>query len=142
MVYDSLRIELEIDKDNQWFAFIWVELGNRKALVRFKIDTGCNSLVISHKTLSALGYDSSLDSLAKLPAIHGRLASGDKHPFGKLGKASLSILQGSRIQICKADAVCHTTHETHDLLGTEVFKQFRGVSFNLIDEKYMELIKA
>ena len=118
---------------------MWVEFGNRKALVRFKIDTGCNSLVLSHKTLTALGYLASKDSLSKLPAVHGRLASGDAHTFRKLGQASLSIIQGPRMEICKVQAICHSTQETHDLLGTEVFRQFSSVSFNLVGDRYMEL---
>jgi len=139
LIYDSLRIELEIDNNNQWFAFIWVELGKKRAMVRFKIDTGCNALVLSHKTLTALGYNTSKDKLSKLPSIHGKLASGDKHTFRQLGEVSLSIVQGQRMQICEVKAICHSTQETHDLLGTEVFKQFKGVSFILKDKKQMEL---
>ena len=60
----SIGIDLEIDRNNQWFAFVWVKLGKRSAIVRFKIDTGCNALVLSHKTLKALGYSSTKDNLS------------------------------------------------------------------------------
>jgi len=137
-----MTIEMEIDRNKQWFTFIWVKLGERSALVRFKLDTGCNSLVISHKTLAALGYSASKDSLAKLPSIEGVLASGEKHIFKKLGKIDLYKDQHISLQICKTDAICHETHETHDLLGTEVLQQFSDIRLRLLGNKFIELVRS
>jgi len=39
------------------------------------------------------------------------------------------------VPICNASVICHTTQETNDLLGTEVLRQFSGVTFGLIDDR-------
>jgi hypothetical protein len=105
--------------------------------VEFKIDTGCNSVVLSHKTLKRFGLAE--NDLSKLPQITGIQASGENHPYRKLGAVSLH--QSKNTLICKTEAVCHATHETHDLIGTEVFMQFCKLAFNLSGNKYMELVK-
>jgi len=134
-----MTFKLKIDSQNQWFVWIWVSIGNRKALVKFKIDTGCNAMVLSHGTLKSLGYSTKEAGLSKLPPVVGTIASGEEHTFRKLGKISLCKDDKQAVQICEADAICHSTHETHDLLGTEVFRQFSGVSFNLVGDRHMEL---
>ena len=113
----------------------------QKTLVKFKIDTGCNTLVLSHSTLKSLGYSAKQADLSKLPPVKAALASGEEHMFRKLGAVSLFRDDKQAIQICKADSICHSTHETNDLLGTEVLRQFSGVSFDLTANKYMELKK-
>jgi len=139
MINNNIKFKLKIDPNNQWFVYAWVTMGNKKSRVEFKVDTGCNSLVISHRTLKNLGYSTKESDLSKLPGITGALASGDKHTFRKIGSVSLFQDKDNSVQICKADAVCHSTHETHDLLGTEIFRQFIGVNFCLTESKYMEL---
>ena len=115
-----MRFRLEVDSYNQWFAWAWVVVGKHKNHVRFKVDTGCNSLVLSHSTLEGLGVSIKEADLLSLSPVSGKLASGDKHTFRKLGAVSLFQDKNKITQICKADAICHSTHETHDLLGTEV----------------------
>jgi hypothetical protein len=127
-----------VDSHKQWFARIWVLIGKKAVLVEFKIDTGCNSVVLSRKTLGKFGLTE--NDLAKLPITTGIQASGENHPYRKLGAVSLH--QSKTTPICKTEAVCHATHETHDLIGTEVFMQFCKLSFNLSGNKYMELLKA
>ena len=134
-----MKFRMKIDENNQWFVTAWVFVGNRKVPVAFKVDTGCNSLILSHRTLNKLGVSTTETDLAKFSALPGKLASGDKHVFRKLGAVSLFQDKNKTVQICRADAICHSTQETHDLLGTEIFRQFNGVEFGLIDEKYMEL---
>jgi len=134
-----MKLELKIDSNNQWFVPVWVVLGNKKHRVDFKVDTGCNSLVLSHSTLENMGYSTKEMDLAKLPPLPGKLASGDEHTFRKLGAVSLFKDKNKSVTICNADAICHSTQETHDLLGTEVLRQFSGVMFGLTDDKYMEL---
>ena len=134
---DSIKIEMRTDSHKQWFAEVWVVIGKTVKSVEFKIDTGCNSVVLSHKTLKRFGLVES--DLAKLPKTSGVQASGENHPYLKLGTVSLH--QSKNKPICKTEAVCHATHETHDLIGTEVFMKFCGVIFNLTGNKYMELIK-
>ena len=72
-----MKFELIVDAYNQWFVFMWVFLGGRKVFTRFKIDTGCNAVVLSHRTLNKLGFSTDETGLSKLPAISGALASGD-----------------------------------------------------------------
>ena len=136
-----MKINLAIDKHNQWFVPVWVNISGKKFRVEFKVDTGCNSLVISHSTLKSMGFSTNEADLSKLSSLSGELASGDSHTFKKLGEVSLFQDKNQTTQICKANAICHSTHETHDLLGTEVLKQFHSIFFSLINEKYIELIK-
>ena len=135
----AIKFDMEVDPDNQWFVNVWVAISGRNVFVRFKVDTGCNSLVLSHRTLNKLRISTDKADLSKLMPVPGKLASGDKHTFRKLGAVSLCQDKNQAVQICKADAICHSTHETHDLLGTEVLRQFSNVTFGLIGDKYMEL---
>jgi len=134
-----MKLDLRVDDNNQWFVYIWVAIGGKLKRVEFKADTGCNSLVLSHSTLEGMGFSVEKSDLSKLPPMPGKLASGDIHTYRKLGAVSLYQNKGQTAQICKVDAICHSTRETHDLLGTEVFRRFSGVSFNLVGDKYVEL---
>ena len=138
---EKIVVDLEVDTNDQWFAFIWVKIRDRITQVRFKIDTGCNALVISHSTLKNLGFSASAENLAMLHGEIGRLASGEKSKFRSLGEVALFLDKKQSIHVCTAQAICHATHETNDLLGTKVLKQFFGINFNLACDKYMELLK-
>jgi len=133
----TIQMGLTVDSRKQWFARIWVFIGKEAVLVHFKIDTGCNSLVLSRKTLKKFGLTE--NDLAKLPKTTGVQASGEKHHYRKLG--TVSLRQSKNIHICNTESVCHATRETHDLIGTEVFMKFGGLAFNLTGNKYMELMK-
>jgi hypothetical protein len=137
-----MKIKLSVDPYDQWFVRIVVSIAGKTAPVTFKVDNGCNSLVLSHDTLEKLGLSVDSSVLEKLPSKIGRLASGEKHTFKELGMVSLSRADKKLTPICNAQAICHATRETRDLLGTEVFKQFTDVNFRLSDDKYMELLKG
>jgi len=137
-----MKFDLTVDRHKQWFVPVWVSIGGRKALITFKVDSGCNSLVLSHRTLSKLGIPTDNDTLSKLPEIPGALASGTTDIFRKLGAVSLFHDKKQSAQIGKIPAICHAARQTHDLLGTEVLGLFDGIGFNLKGNKYMELIKA
>jgi len=96
-----------------------------------------NAVVLSHKTLRRFGLPS--ESLAKLPSTTGIQASGEKHSYRKLG--GISLYHNKIIRVCDAEAVCHAVRETHDLIGTEMFRQFCRVNFILANENFMELLK-
>jgi predicted aspartyl protease len=138
---ETIRRKLTIDSNSQWFVTIWVELQGKLEEVRFKVDTGCNAVVLSHNTLKMMGFSVNNADLAKLPQETGRLASGEKSEFRSLGEISLHSNKNRTGHICDVAAICHSTRKTNDLLGTAVFKQFFGVDFNLKGEKYMELHK-
>jgi len=135
-----MRIALRTDPYEQWFASVLVTIHGRTSEVEFKVDTGCNSLVLSHSTLKRFGIPTDAATLGKLPDESVRLASGEKSPFKRLGEVALH--HTDRNYICRAPAICHATRKTNDLMGTVVFRQFTGVNFSLAVEKYMELMKA
>ena len=135
----NIRFDLFIDNNHQWFVDLWVALSGRMAQIRFKVDTGCNALVLSHNTLKKLGFFTGIENLAKLPAETGRLANGEISNFKNLGAILLFADKNQSTQICRVPAICHATRKTNDLLGTAVFKQFCKVDFNLTNDKYMEL---
>ena len=135
----EVSVKIEIDNHKQWFASVMIKIGNAIKPVRFKIDTGCNAVVLSHSTLKKLGLETNENNLAKLPGLKGTLANGEEHQFRKLGKVSLHKGNKEFTHICDAEAICHATHETNDLLGTEAFCQFIGVSFLLADVRRMNL---
>jgi predicted aspartyl protease len=136
-----VKIKLTIDPNNQWFVRVNVTIGTKNTPVTFKVDTGCNSLVLSHDTLKKLGVSTDAANLGKLSNKMGRLASGEKHIFKVLGAVSLYSAGSLPAHICNAEAICHETRETRDLLGTEVLKRFADVHFGLSGNTYMELMK-
>ena len=133
-----MKIVLRVDPYQQWFASVLVTIQGRTSEVAFKVDTGCNSLVLSHGTLKKFGITANATTLSILPDETVRLASGEKSPFKRLGKVALSHTDGNHI--CHAPAICHATRKTNDLMGTAVFRQFTGVNFHLAAQKYMELL--
>jgi predicted aspartyl protease len=135
----GIVIKLEVDNSNQWFVSVWVKIRERSKRVRFKVDTGCNAVVLSRKTLENLGFSTSESDFAKLPSVVGKQASGEKHTFKELGNVSLYRDKLQTVHIGNVSAICHATHETNDLLGTEALQQFCGIYFNLGNEKYIEL---
>jgi len=136
---DKIIIPMLIDSHNQWFVDCWILLNSKIKTVRFKVDTGCNALVLSHDTLERFGYSTHPTKLSKLSPMTGTLASGDKHVFRKIGVVSLYRDIKRTVHICDAKSICHSSHETHDLLGTEVLRQFGGVTFSLDSKKFIEL---
>ena len=136
-----MKLELTTDRNNQWFVPVWVSVRGRKVLVRFKVDSGCNALVLSHRTLNKLGVPTDRGTLSKLPEIPGALASGATDTFNKLGEVSLYQDSEQTGHIGKFPAICHATRQTHDLLGTGVLGLFDGITINLKGSKYMELVK-
>ncbi|MCL2356598.1 MAG: hypothetical protein FWC70_05480 [Defluviitaleaceae bacterium] len=136
-----MKFELTVDHANQWFIWAWVHIAGRKAYTQFKVDTGCNALILSHRTLKLLGITTDEAELSKLPEISGALAGGTTDIFRKLGAISLYCDKGQAIYAGKIPALCHATRQTHDLLGTEVLRLFSGVSFSLKGNKFMELIQ-
>lgn len=136
-----MKIKLTVDPHNQWFVRMFVTIGGKGVPVTFKVDNGCNSLVLSHDTLGKLGVSINAADLEKLPSKTGRLASGEKHTFKGRGAVSLYRTGNQPVHICNAEAICRGTRETRDLLGTEVLSQFTDVHFRLSGNTYMELLK-
>ena len=137
-----IRIELSVDSNHQWFVTIWVSVQGRTKSVDFKVDTGCNALVLSHGTLRRLGFSVSESDLVKLQSISGKHADGEKSNYKNLGEVSLFSHENHEGHICDVQAICHAARKTNDLIGTAVLKQFCKVDFNLTGDKYMELLKT
>jgi len=136
-----IRLDLDVDENHQWFVTIQVLLQGREQSVRFKVDTGCNTLVLSHNTLRRLGISVSEPDMAKLQNITGKHADGEKSNYKGLGAVSLFSHENQVGHICDVPAICHASRKTNDLIGTAVLKQFCKVDFNLTGDKYMELVK-
>jgi len=137
----TVRLELSVDSNHQWFVTMWVLVQGRIKSVDFKVDTGCNALVLSHGTLRRLGFSGSEPDLAKLQSVTGKHADGEKSNYKSLGEISLFSHNNQVGHICNAPAICHASRKTNDLIGTAVLKQFCKVDFNLTGDKYMELMK-
>jgi predicted aspartyl protease len=135
-----MKIEISVDSNDQWFATLAVVVAGKRVNVDFKIDTGCNALVLSRRTLQRLGIEADTQALSQLATTTGRLASGEKSEFKAIGNVSLIGADSRAMHICTAPAICHATRETNDLLGTKVLRQFKHVNFCLREEKYMELL--
>jgi len=106
------------------------------------VDTGCNALILSHRTLKLLGIATDEARLSKLPEVEGSLASGIIDIFRNMGEISLCHDNKQADPIGKIPALCHAARQTHDLLGTEVLRLFDNVLFNLKGDKHMELVKS
>ena len=61
----SFQIPVDIDIDNQVLSTLKVANGTKVADVRFKIDTGCNIVVLNHDTLKDLGFGVTQQSIRK-----------------------------------------------------------------------------
>ena len=55
----DIKLKLRVDSTNRWFVSVWIFVGKNKSRIEFKVDTGCNSLVLSHSTLKNLGITTS-----------------------------------------------------------------------------------
>ena len=104
-----MRFTLRVDPYEQWFASVLVTMHDRTSTVEFKIDTGCNSLVLSHSSLKRFGISTDATMLGKLPDESVRLASGEKSPFKRLGEVALHHADG--VYICNAPAICHAARK-------------------------------
>jgi len=121
---------MDINSNNQWFVGLTVAIKDKQADIEFKVDTGCNCLLISHSTLKNLGISTSQTAIAKLPDTVG-LSVSEKIQLKQIGK--ISLFYGDT-HIGDFDAYCHATRETHDLLGATVFQAFIGAHFDLIKD--------
>ena len=129
-----MKIRMQIDKQNQWFTNISVVVDKRIAKTEFKIDTGCNCLLLSHITLQKLGLCAS--DIAKLPDAAATSVS-ERIPLKRVGKVSLYY--GKNL-IGTFDAHCHATRSTNDLLGSPILQKFKQVHFDLTAESTMTLL--
>jgi predicted aspartyl protease len=138
---EKMRFKMRVDTNNQWFITLWVMKNDRLIPTEFKVDTGCNAVVLSHDTIKSLGYSTNNTALSKLPSVSAAVATGDKHQFKRLGNISLFRDASQAIRICDVEAVCHPTKETNDLLGTEALRRFSGVTFTLTGDRRLELVR-
>jgi hypothetical protein len=62
-----IRLSISIDPYNQIFVSLTIAANNANAEAFFKIDTGCNAVILSRKTLNDLGIDTTPKALAERP---------------------------------------------------------------------------
>jgi hypothetical protein len=121
---------MKIDKRNQWFVDITTVINNTDIVVAYKVDTGCNGLILSHATLKQFGISTTAESLANLKSA---AASGIAEDI-KLRELGEVTLYYDKLLIGTFRAYCHPTRETHDLLGSPVLQAFDKVGIDLKTE--------
>ena len=131
-----MKIPISIDSKNQIFATLRVVLNKASIDVRFKIDTGCNVVLLSRSTLADLGFATSHDTLLKLPIVQASVGDGSKTNFRQAG---LVALYSGNLHISSVPVICHTTKNTRDLLGTSVLHKFSKYTIHVKGKMYLEL---
>jgi hypothetical protein len=123
-------MKMRIDTRNQWFVIVKTVVGDMGIPVAYKVDTGCNGLILSHATLKQFGMSTTAKSLSKLKSAN---ASGIAEDI-KLGEVGMATLYYDKLLIGTFRAYCHPTRETHDLLGSPVLQAFEKVDIDLKTE--------
>jgi hypothetical protein len=90
--------------------------------VEFKIDNGCNIVLLNKDTLRDLGFDVTKEALSKLPNESASLAVGTVSNFKCVGMIVMAT--ETKKFICGVKVYCHANKTTRDLLGTSALHQF------------------
>ncbi|MDR2168191.1 MAG: hypothetical protein LBE35_10145 [Clostridiales bacterium] len=136
----KLKIPIIIDKQsNVIFVTLTVVINNKVADIPFKLDTGCNSVVLKHKTLQAFGIDTTSKAMRNKPSMPGRLADGTSSNFKQVG--DIALYSNGNL-LAKTGVICHATQETNNLLGTSVLHRYLSYKIQVGgDFQYLELEK-
>jgi len=132
----SLKIPIRIDANNQIFTTLTAIHNKTPIDVYFKIDNGCNAVIIRRNTLKSLGFDTSVQSLNKLPVVNAKLADGRVTNFRQVGEI---LLIHNNCRICTVPVICHLTRQTNDLLGTSVLHKFGSYTISTRGKTYLTL---
>ena len=137
MSQSKLSLPVLIDARGQILTTLRVAIGKSTADVYFKIDTGCNVVLLSHSSLEELGIQTSADALRKLPPVSATIGDGSMADFRIVGDVNLF---SGKTHICAVKAICHTTQKTRNLLGTSVLHKFSRYIVQVRGTTYLELI--
>ena len=133
-----LNIEMRITQMREWRVSLDVRLRPDSACkpVDFKVDSGCNTVLLSHVSLKLLGMRTIQEELGRLPKKEANIATGEIRTFKSLGKVALSL---GGVSIGEFDAICHPTRQTKDLLGSNVLMACKNLGFKFGDMSYMTM---
>jgi hypothetical protein len=132
----SLKIPIRIDASDQIFTTLTAVHKKMSVDVYFKIDNGCNAVIIRRNTLKSLGFDTSPQALGKLPEVNAKLADGRAVNFRQVGEI---VLIHGNCRICSVPVICHLTRQTNDLLGTSVLHKFASYMINTRGKTFLTL---
>ncbi|MDR2167747.1 MAG: retroviral-like aspartic protease family protein [Clostridiales bacterium] len=132
----SFKLPIHIDNSGQILVTLTVAANNRSIDVDFKLDTGCNSVVLSRETLEKLGVKTDAATMSKRAPIEASVADGSVVSFRQAGNVNL---YSGRDGLGEIDVICHATHETRNLLGTSALHKFARYAINVKDYQYLEL---
>jgi predicted aspartyl protease len=121
-------IPARIDSFGQILIELRVLTGNVVADVLFKMDNGCNSVMLNHKTLRNFGINTSPKALEKYPVIGANIVDGSDANFRQIGNFSISY---GKMHIATVPVICHAQRETRNLLGTSVLHKFSKYAVNV-----------
>jgi hypothetical protein len=133
---ESLKIPVMIDAKNQVITTLNVAANNKQLDVVFKIDNGCNAVLMWRDSLKDLGFDVSQAALNKLPEIGATLGDGSVVNFRQIGEV---VLIHKNCKICSVPVVCHTSKNTRNLLGTSVLHKFGSYMINTRGKTFLTL---
>jgi len=122
--------------NNQIFTDLTISANNKSISAEFKIDTGCNTVLLNHRVLNRLGIDTSKETLEKLPIARASIADGTTENYRHIG--NIALYTGNK-HICDVPVICHTSKETRNLLGTTVLHLFNKYSFQVKENTVLEL---
>ena len=133
------KIIVPIDvSGGQFFVDLTVSANSKILEVDFKIDTGCNVVVLSRNTLKRFGIDVSQKALEKKKIPKTSIADNSMVHYRIVRNISL---YSGRIFICEVPVICHTTRQTNNLLGVGVLHKFEKYAIQLKGETRMALFR-
>jgi len=132
----TLKIPIYIDKNGQELTTLITAAGDRAIKTLFKIDSGCNAVLMRRGALQALGFDTSEQALSKLPNVGASLSDGSTTAFKQVGE--IVLIHGT-CRICTVPVICHATKDTRNLLGTSVLHKFASYKVSTRGKTFLEL---
>jgi predicted aspartyl protease len=132
----TLQIPIRIDENGQELVTLITANGNVAIKTLFKIDSGCNAVLMRRGSLQALGFDTSEAALNKLPDVGASLSDGSTAAFKQVGEI---VLIHGQCRICAVPVICHATKNTRNLLGTSVLHKFNSYKISTRGRAFLEL---
>jgi len=135
-IIDTLQIPIRIDGNGQELVTLITANENKSIRTLFKIDSGCNAVLMRRSALQALGFDTSEAALSKLPDVGASLSDGSTTAFKQVGEI---ILIHGTCRICTVPVICHASKNTRNLLGTSVLHRFNSYKISTRGKAFLEL---
>ena len=132
----NLQIPIRIDENGQEWVTLITAAENKSIKTLFKIDSGCNVVLMRRSALQALGFDTSMVALSRLPDVGASLSDGSVASFKQVGE--IALIHGT-CRICTVPVICHATKSTRNLLGTSVLHKFNSYKVTTRGKPFLTL---